>query len=61
MRLSRDVSGIQVQSESDFNINVEFLIGPGFQGSSHRRVQQADRLLKIQAAVTVDPPDDPHA
>jgi hypothetical protein len=66
MRLSRDVSGIQGQLGSDFSINVEFqipghIISPDFKGIRTGAFRKGDRLLKIQVAVPVDPPDDPHA
>ncbi|WP_354253744.1 hypothetical protein [Arthrobacter sp. UYEF21] len=65
-RLSRDVSEIRDQLESDFNINVEFqipghIISPDFQGVRTGAFRKADHLLKIQVAVPVDPPDDPYA
>ncbi len=66
MRLSMDVSEIRDQLESDFNINVEFqipghLLSPDFQGVRTGAFRKADRLLKIQVAVPVDPPDDLYA
>jgi hypothetical protein len=66
MRLSQGVSGLRDQLESDFNINVEFqipgdIISPDFQGVRTGAYRKADRLLKIQVAVPLDPPDDPYA
>lgn len=66
MRLSRDVSGIRDQCNSDVNINVEFqipghIISPDFQGVRTGAFRKADRRLKIQVALPVDPPDDPYA
>ncbi len=66
IRLSMDVSEIRDQLESDFNINVEFqipghLLSPDFQGVRTGAFRKADRLLKIQVAVPVDPPDDLYA
>ena len=66
VRLSRGVSGLRDQLDSDLNINVEFhvpghLITPDFQGIRSGTFRKADRLLKIQVALPVDPPDDPYA
>lgn len=66
MRLSRDVSGVRDQLDSELNINVEFhvpghLIAPDFQGVRTGAFRKSDRLLKVQVAVPVDPPDDPYA
>lgn len=65
-RLSRDVSGIAGQLESDFSISVEFqipgnIISPDFQGVRTGAFRKADRRLKIQIAVQDDPPADPYA
>jgi hypothetical protein len=65
-RLSRDLSGIAGQLESDFRINVEFqipgnFISPDFQGVRTGTFRKADRHLKIQVAVPDDPPADPYA
>lgn len=65
-RLSRDVSGIAGQLGSDFKINVEFqipghIISPDFQGVRTGAFRKADRILKIQVAVPVDPPANPYA
>ena len=66
IRLSRAVSGIREQFDSDLNINVEFhvpghLTSPDFEGIRTGTYRKADRLLKIQVALPVDPPDDPYA
>lgn len=66
MRLSRDVSGLRDELDSGLNINVEFqvpghLITPDFEGIRTGVFQKADRLLKIQVALPVDPRDDPYA
>jgi hypothetical protein len=66
VRLSRAVSDIRDHFDSDLNINVEFqvpghLITPDFQGVRTGTFRKADRLLKIQVAVPVDPPEDPYA
>lgn len=65
-RLSRDLSGVAGQLESDFRINVEFqipghIISPDFQGVRTGAFRKADRHLKIQVAVPDDPPADPYA
>jgi hypothetical protein len=65
-RLSRDLSGVAGQFESDFRINVEFqipgnIISPDFQGVRTGAFRKADRHLKIQVAVPNDPPADPYA
>jgi hypothetical protein len=65
-RLSRGVSGVRDQLGPELNINVEFqvpgnLIAPDFQGVRTGTFRKADRLLKIQVAVPVDPPNDPYA
>jgi hypothetical protein len=65
MRLSRGVSGMRDQLDSELNINVEFqvpgnLVTPDFQGIRTGTFRKADRLLKIQVALPVDPPDDPY-
>ncbi|MDQ0850650.1 hypothetical protein QFZ65_002588 [Arthrobacter sp. B3I9] len=65
-RLSRDLSDIVGQLESDFRINVEFqipgdIISPDFQGVRTGAFRKADRHLKIQVAVPNDPPADPYA
>jgi hypothetical protein len=66
VRLSRAVSDIRNQLDSELNINVEFhvpghLITPDFEGIRTGTFRKADRLLKIQVALPVDPPDDPYA
>lgn len=66
MRLSRDVSGIAGQLESDFKINFEFqvpghIVSPDFQGVRAGTYRKADRHLKVQIAVPNDPPADPYA
>jgi hypothetical protein len=66
MRLSRGVSGLRDELDSGLNINVEFhvpghLIAPDFQGSRTGAFRKADRLLKIQVALPVDPPADPYS
>ncbi|MDQ0825559.1 hypothetical protein QFZ60_001732 [Arthrobacter sp. B2I5] len=66
MRLSRDVSGVRDQLSSDLNLTVEFhvpghLIAPDFQGVRTGTFRKADRLLKVQVGVPVDPPDNPYA
>lgn len=65
-RLSRDLSGIAGQLESDFRINFEFQVpghitSPDFQGVRTGTFRKADRHLKIQIAVPNDPPGDPYA
>lgn len=65
-RLSRDLSGIAGQLDSDFRINVEFqipgnIISPDFQGVRTGTFRKADRHLKIQIAVPDAPPADPYA
>jgi hypothetical protein len=64
-QLSRDLSGIAGQLESDFRINVEFhvpghIISREFQGVRTGTFRKADRHLKIQVAVPNDPPVDPY-
>ena len=66
MRLSRGVSGLRDQLDSELSLNVEFqvpgnLITPDFQGVRTGTFRKADRLLKIQVALPVNPPDDPYA
>lgn len=66
LRLSMDVSDKRDQLALDFNINVEFqipghIVRPDFQGVRPGAFRKADRLLKIQVSVPVDPPVDPYA
>lgn len=66
MRLSRSVSGLRDQLESELNLNVEFqvpghLLAPDFQGVRTGTFRKAERLLKIQVALPVIPPEDPYA
>lgn len=66
IRLSRSVSGIRDQFDSDLNINVEFhvpghLTSPDFEGIRTGTFRKADRLLKIQVALPVVPPGEPYA
>ena len=66
MRLSRDLSGIAGQLESDFRINFEFqvpghIVSPEFHGVRTGTYRKADRHLKVQIAVPNDPPADPYA
>ncbi len=66
MRLSRAVSDVRDQVDSAMNINVEFhvsgnLLAPDFQGVRTGSYRKADRLLKIQVALPVDPAADPYA
>jgi hypothetical protein len=65
IRLSRDVAGVRDQLNSNLNLNVEFhvpgnLIAPGFQGVRTGTFRKTDRLLKVQVAVPVHPPDTPY-
>lgn len=66
MRLSRSVSGLRYQLESELNLNVEFqvpghLLTPDFQGVRTGSFRKAERLLKIQVALPVNPPENPYA
>jgi hypothetical protein len=65
-RLSRDLSGLAGQLESEFRINFEFqvpgnIISPDFQGVRTGTFRKADRHLKVQIAVPNDPAADPYA
>ncbi len=66
MRLSRSVSGLRDQLDSELNLNVEFhvpghLLAPDFQGVRTGAFRKADRLLKVQVALPVNPPENPYA
>lgn len=66
MRLSRGVSDLRDQADSGLKINVEFqvpgnLLAPDFQGVRTGAFRKTDRLLKVQVAIPVHPPDDPYA
>lgn len=66
MQLSRDISQLREQLESELNINVEFhvpghILAPEFQGIRTGTFRKADRHLKIQVSVPVHPPEDPYA
>lgn len=65
IRLSRAVSGLRDHVDSELNINVEFqvpgnLLAPDFQGVRTGTFRKADRLLKVQVALPVDPPETPY-